>query len=448
VGRNILYGKLGRSMPLTLEKCGTLGGDIEMSAVLTLLANRYPDDRIILIGRNSGEDPRAIGLPANVYNPWHVFGDDVRRDLKQLGFKGNMTPTEQHRYGDVIDKYTLPYFHAADAIVMWVGQHGTSNHPLPKVEDRSVWTKPQDAFAHYAGFILRGINEWREINPLEREEIWLNADPRNYHKMRDLKWPLRHPILTQYNFTHAIKHERYEDTIPPGILGFEHYAKAVNGVWESTTSNVYSRLELNALVPGTPSGDLLSYNNSWEGREPFGLVINEARAIGLPQRKTRLQIMHDWVMPLNPHFIHGTWSNEAMGSLQGRWGIKKITSLPWHFYTATMHRVLSTFTTPSSGSGWATTKPWEAFGLGVVCFFHPDYDDQDNILRDAPRDLHEWLRPRTPGDLAKRVRHLSTPAGRSDWEALVALQYDHFRKNVDDPLFMSYINYRLEGSYS
>ncbi len=88
----------------------------------------------------------------------------------------------------------------------------------------------------------------------------------------------------------------------------------------------------------------------------------------------------------------------------------------------------STFTTPSSGSGWATTKPWQAFAVGTVCFFHPEYDTQGHIiptlkqLDDAERNqspdavhgwdvntaqLARWLRVRDAGDLAKRVRHLN-----------------------------------------
>jgi hypothetical protein len=455
--RKILYGKIGRSMPLTLEKCGTLGGDIEMTAVLTALANAYPDDEIILIGRNTGENPQDVGLPKNITNPWTEWGPRLRNYLNGTGLNHPNLSVEEHRIAlRFIMSMTHDTFVDADAMVIWVGQHGTSNSPIPKIGDRSVLTKPQDAFTYYSGFLLRGINLWRDVDPIQREPIFLNADPRNYLKMRDMKWPLRYPVLTQFNFDHNIKHERYGDHTPvlSGYWGSRSDITAETGgdVWRSTVQNVYSRLELNALMSGTPSGDLLTYDGNWENRRPFGVVINEARVVGVPERLGRLRAMHDWIMPLRPAFVHGTWSDKSMNSLANRWGFNlQITPLPWSDYAAKMHTVRCTFTTPSSGSGWATTKPWEAFGLGVVCFFHPDYDTQNNILGDASPHLHAWLRVKTPAQLRDRVIHLNTVAGRQDWERLVDLQHQHFIRNISGnhrPTFMKMIDDRLNGVVS
>lgn len=459
MGRTLLYGKIGRSMPLTLAKCGTLGGDIEMTATLTALATRYPDDTIVLIGRNTGENPRDVDLPPNVFNPWTQWNVDVRNFININKMNHPNLSIDEHRVlANYMDNLTYGTFNDADAIIMWVGQHGTSNGPIPKIGDREEFTKPQDAFAFYSGYLLRGINRWRDINPLLFEPIFLNADPRNYLKMRDLKHPLFHPVLTQFRFQHNIKHERYGDSDKAGFirmiedqsidydvrqnLGYEADAN----VWRSVVFNNYSRLELNALMPGTPSGDLLSFNDVWNGRAPFGVVINEARAIGVKYEKSRLHAMHKWIMPLQPSFIHGTWSDKAMESLRETWGSDlQIKPLPWSRYSETMHQVRCTFTTPSSGSGWATTKPWEAFGLGVVCFFHPDYDTQDNILKDAPADLREWLRVKHLAELYDRVTFLSKPEGRETWLKLVRAQRVHFNRNVNDPIFMKMINDRLEN---
>lgn len=433
-----LYGKLGRSMPLTLAKCGTLGGDIEMTATLTALAKMRPDDTIVLIGRNTGENPQLAGLPDNIINPWTELNGVVRQFLNDNKMNHpNLSIKEHQLAGEFMLGLTAGWWDAADDVVMWIGQHGTTNHPIPKVEDRSILTKPHDAFTYYVGYLLRGINRWRDIDPLRHEPVFLNADPRNYLKMRDLKHPLSHPVLTQFDFTHNIKHERYGD---PGGYG---------DVWSAKVHNTYSRLELNALLPGTPSGDLLKFNGAWENRRSFGIVINEARAIGVPYPKTRLHAMLNWIMPLNPAFIHGTWSKSSVQAVRvaGYTGFDP-SPLPWSQYTDTMHQVRCTLTTPSSGSGWATTKPWEAFGLGVVCFFHPDYDTQDNILKDAPTMLQRWLRVRSFTELRDRVIHLSTPAGRQDWEWLVLAQRAHFDNNVGTfgatPTFMNMINDRLE----
>lgn len=442
------YAKLGRSMPLTLDACGTLGGDIEMTAALTTLAQRRPQDTFVLVGRNSNDDPKTAGLPHNVENPWHTWQHEFRtfnKALRERSLNG-LTIEAELELCHFFDELTGPTFDGLDAVVMWIGQHGTSNFPIPRIEDRSALTKPQDWCMYYASFLLRGVNRWRDIDPWKREEINLNADPRNRHKMRDLKWPLRHPVLTQYKFINNIKHERYNDTNAyPTWDYYRTMRDTAVDVWESTVCNIYSRVELNALVPGTPSGDLLTFNDDWSGRSHFGLIINEARTIGVKPEWLRLTAMNEYVMPNAPAFIHGTWSARSMEQLQRRWGINPIHSIPWDRYVPILQSTRCTFTTPSSGSGWATTKPWEAFGAGVVCFFHPKYDDQNHILRDADPTLQRWLRVKTPDQLHSRIQHLNSVAGRSDWEWLVNQQKVHFDNAMRDLTYARLIDERLDA---
>lgn len=454
------YGKLGRSMPLTLERCGNLGGDVEMAAVVGELARRHPEHEFWLLGRNSGERPRDVGLPDNVVNPWTVWAPELRARMRYIETKGGLTTETQRRVIDLFDSITLEMFRQCDQHVWWVGQHGTTNMPLPKIDDRSVLTKPQDWSIYYASFILRGINAWRDVDPLNREEVWLNADARNRHKMRDLKWPLRHPILTQFNFTNNLKHERFieggdeaksqfatywdqmKQCARDGQRAHRHWEnlgyEEGGAIWRSIVQNVYSRLEVNGLRPGTPFGDLISFNDEWDRPGRFGLFINEARAIGVRPELARLPILKQWVLPLQPDFIHGTWSDRAMTEL----GFK-IVPAPWSLYYPRLHSVRCTFTTPSSGSGWATAKPWEAFAGGTVCFFHPAYDTQDNILGDADPTLREWLRVRVPEELERRVRHLSSESGRPDWEWLVMKQREHFDAAMTELRYIKMIEERI-----
>jgi hypothetical protein len=449
VGKIIGYGKLGRSMPLSLDKCGNLGGDVEMAAVVSRLAQRHPDDTFVLIGRNTGEDPQSVGLPGNVVNPWARgksgwgWKDQLSEVTDRLELRGaTLTSERQLALARSFDNITGPTFDMLDGFIMWVGQHGTSNTPIPKVTDVHTLTKPQDWCAWYSGFMLRGINRWREVNPWNREEISLNADARNRHKMRDLKWPLRHGILTQFNFEHKLKHERYGDPRLVDQLGgwrWQDYASDIGqNTWHSTVRNVYSRLEINGLYPGTPFGDLISFNDDWDRPGDFGLFINEARAIGISPFMTRRHIMKSWVLPFDPHFIHGTWSAESKVEFN-----RDIKPAAWDQYYPKLHSVRCTLTTPSSGSGWATAKPWEAFAAGTVCFFHPQYDTQDNILADAPPDLRSYLRVRTPEELQKRIKFLSSREGRTDWEWLIKAQRTHFDYALRDEYYMKLIESRL-----
>lgn len=442
MGKLIGYGKLGRSMPLTLAKCGNLGGDVEMIAVVKELALRHPDDEFILVGRNSAEHPWEVGLPENVFNPWalgpgswKIALDDA---VRHLGIKGEvLTPPLQLALAAAFDDITFPTFAKLDAMVMWVGQHGTSNTPIPKVSDPTELTKPQDWCAWYSGFMLRGINHWRDTRgPWEYEEICLNADARNRHKMRDMKWPFRHPILAQFNSTKLLKH--YRDGDPAYSEAGRWGADALDiNTWRSTVHDTYARLEVNGLRPGTPFGDLISYSENWERPGHFGLFINEARAIGVRPALARKNIMRDWIEPLNPHFIHGTWS-----SLEYKDVIKPA---PWDQYFPRLHSVRCTLTTPSSGSGWATAKPWEAFAAGTVCFFHPEYDTQNNILGDAPEWLQYWLRVKSVDELRTRVDYLSSDAGTDDWLHIIRTQRAHFQLALSELTYMKMIEKRIYG---
>lgn len=430
------YGKLGRSMPLTLEKCGSLGGDVEMVAIVKQLAEAHPDDTFFLLGRNSGEDSRKIIAP-NVCNPWLELGwSELLRDgiKRARSSKGGLTVEDELRVRDLFDDITSEAFTMCNAHVWWVGQHGTSNYPIPRVDDRTKLTKPQDWSIYYAGFILRGINAWRDQDPWQNEEIWLNADPRNYHKMRDLKWPLLKPVLAQFDYQRGNKNERYGETEGRGKWG----VSGTPDVWESIVKSVYSRLEINGLAPGTPFGDLLEaigVKTVMSGRKRFGLFINEARAY-VNESLTRKTALRDWVLPANPDFIHGTWSKESQAEL----GIT-IEPAPWSAYIPTLQSVRYTMTTPSSGSGWATTKPWEAFAAGTICFFHPKYDTQDHILRDATPGMRLWLRPRSPREMQEYMSHLDMNPG--DRTRLVEEQRNHFEKAMRDRLWMKMVSDRI-----
>ena len=443
MGKIIGYGKLGRSMPLTLDKCGNLGGDVEMVATVKELALRHPEDIFILIGRNSGEPGSTIA--PNIINPWSdsTYGWKAALDeeVARQNLKGVvLTPEKQLKLAKIFDSIVGPTFDSLDGFVMWIGQHGTSNQPIPKVDDPTQLTKPQDWCAWYSGWMLAGINRWRDGDPWNREEVNLNADARNRHKMRDLKWPLRHPVLAQYTASKPLKHHRYGE--PSGnmmLSDWIKYARDIgNDTWYSTVHDVYSRLEINGLYPGTPFGDLISFNDDFERPGNFGMFINEARAIGVRPELQRWTIVRDWVLPLNPHFLHGTWSKES----QARLG-REIYPAAWEDYYPKLHSVLCTLTTPSSGSGWATAKPWEAFAAGTVCFFHPEYDTQDNILGDAVPELRQWLRVRNSDELRARVQHLSTQSGYTDWLWLINAQRNHFDRAMAEKAYMTMIERRL-----
>jgi len=434
VRRKIIgYAKLGRSMPLQLANCGSLGGDHEMVPTLKLLAERHPDVDFLLVGRNSGEEPTDVGLPENVLNPWRTWAPILRQRLNADGLNySNLTIDDHLRVRQLMVDLTRDTFASLDEIVMWIGQHGTSNSPLPSIRDRATLTKPYDWATLYAGYLLHNVNAWRDVDPIAREEVLLNSDARNYVKFRDAAWAWCHPVLSQYTFTSTAKHERYGrgDEL---LAAFP--AKSYDGIWESRVRNVYARLEISSLVPGTPFGDTLRFDDTWDGRDAFGIVVNETKREVAPQR-SRLRALQEYVLPLEPAWVHGHWSEASRRILN-----REIEPLPLADYPGTMHTVHSTLTTPASGSGWATAKPWEAFALGVVCFFHPRYDDQDHVLNDAPTELHDFLRVKSPKELARRVHMVH--ADREVWTWAVTLQRRHFEDAIAALDYLKIIESRL-----
>jgi hypothetical protein len=444
MGNTIGYGKIGRSIPLQLGKCSSLGGDVEMAATLHKLATDRPDDTFLILGRNSGETAEEAGLPRNVVNPWTEWG--WATDLKLYRAKhrldgGNFSVDQQLKLFDFYEKTMGAVVGSIDDMVIWIGQHGTTNWPKPGIVGKSAGrlTKPQDTSIHYSAPLILAVNLWRDRDPLLLHEVLLNSDVRNYLKCRDFAWPHTMPVLAQHTYSHDVKYERGGRPLT-GVerwLDTEVHTQHGHSLWKTKVRVEYARLEVNSLVPGTPFGDTFEFSDEWEGRGRFGVVINETRTY-VNSAKSRLAAMRDWILPCNPDWVHGVWSKPSEAEL-GR----TFTPVPVTEYPRKLHEVRCTFTTPASGSGWATAKPWEAFAAGTVCFFHPLYDDQNNILGDAPAELRDWLRVKNPDSLRNRVDLLSRD--RDLWTALVKAQRAHFEKAVGDLSYMRRISERLDG---
>jgi hypothetical protein len=418
--------KIGRTIHFDPKKWGFVGGDDEPPLTLRTLAERSPWHQFIIVGLNSGWETAKDSYPSNVVNPWPDM-PEVREAIA----KSN---TSDDVYRAFANSKLHRIFAGLDALIVWAGQSGTSNTAIPKVG--SSWesgdlVSPLQSQLRHSGYATLGINAFRERDPLKYEEIWLNPDPRNVPKMRDLKWPQRHPILTQFNFTETRKFERYTDKRTPEECGFENTQWEGDHVWVSGQEHQYSRLEICGITPEHIGMHVQGYH----ARRRFGLFINEARTYVTHARRP---IIKEWVLPLEPDFIHGKWGDGHVEEL-GR----EITPAPWADYYPLLCSVKSTFTTPSSGSGWATTKPWQAFATKTVCFFHPRYDTQDNILRDLPPFTRHYLRVESPDELAARVDAVNED--QDLWDKLTNDQYELYQNACADPTYAQLIEERISG---
>lgn len=442
------YGKIGRAIGLTPNSWGVVGGDDEPPLLLKTMAETWPEHTFVLLGRNSGENPQEAGFPPNVENPFV----DLKNDLLSIT-RGNGSPMsieQLYRTAPGLIQLWGPVFDTLDSVIMWMGQHGTSNYPIPKTDGSGVLTRPQDAFVYYVGPMIGGVNRWTSKDPLNRSAIWLDADPRNYLKCRDLAWPPR-DVLGQFNFTKKEKHWRYRETGAPADYGFK--GDWVNGdpntnTWHAEHKYIYSRLEICGILPEHVPSD---FADGWESRWHFGLFINEARAY---VANNRLAALRDYVLPLNPAFIHGKWSKKSLEEIERIMGDGySIAPAPAEVYYDNLRSVRSTFTTPSSGSGWATTKPWQAFATGTACFFHPKYDTQGHIIPTLEQvekgevedpnlaQLARWLRVRKPDDLFKRVNALNFD--RDAWTWIVTEQRKLYDRACQERVILDHIKQRM-----
>jgi hypothetical protein len=433
------YCKLGRTIGLTPASWGVVGGDNEGPILLQKLARRFPEHEFVLLGRNSGEVPQDVGFPPNVVNPFVDCADGVRAACK--GNHTPMTPSEVEKTTRGLIEVWWPYVHDLDHVIIWAGQHGTSNTKIPNLKDGTL-TNPQDSFVYYAGWLLQCLNFWRDQDPQRRRDIWLVPDPRNYLKGRDLKWPPAR-ILAQYDWVKKEKHYRYQDPIPPSEYGYRPENVEWSGepsVWLARHHYEYAGLELG----GIPQSLARQSYPSWEERDRFGVLINENRTY---VKQARLPILQEWILPAAPDWVHGKWTKKSLEALGA-----DIEPIPWETAYQKLGTVRATFTTPASGTGWATTKPWEAFAAGTACAFHPGYDTQGHIIPtrdqlergDFPeslKTLSRWLRPNKPDDFFQFVRIMSSD--RDIWSWVVQEQRKLFDEQMSNPILFKKLSEEL-----
>lgn len=446
--KRILFSKLGRAWSLDPKSVSSLGGDQDVQVLLLKLAKRHPDVEFVLIGKNSGESPQAVGYPANVTNPWEVW----RSTFKNVPFSKIVAktvadkPETMKRIADKVQEFVAlakPYLDTADDWIDCLGQHGAANTFIPQIvaeladgtkvagswDNPETWTNPQMSFVNYCSYLAGAMKYWTEqVCRHQDGPQFICFDPRNTIKIREISWPPRRPILAQYNQTYSSKVERYSDPTNPADYGFEGFTWDAT-CWAGKLDYKYGAVELCSM----PAPELLEYNH-----EPpttrFGIISNETRK---QVKNFRSKFIVEWIIQQLPDSeIYGQWSKESLGWFQHE-GLKtKVEPVPYSKMYSTLRTFKSTLTLPASGSGWATIKAWEAFANGVVCFFHEDYDDQGHIIptleqaqADPTHPLSElalFLRVRNRQEFLERVNLIDHDDER--WRYITTLQRFVFEK--------------------
>lgn len=408
------YGKLGRATALDEKKWGVIGGDHESRALLLQLAERNPDHEFVLIGRRTPvRHEIEAKLPINIELPPRPAVPDVMKLTKKDPEAMALLRKTTDELVEVID--------GCDRHAVWLGQHGASSFPIPKI-DGTGDTTAMTSFMNYVAPFVEGFNRWQDRDP-EREVLWMNTDVRNWMKARDLKWHPRRPILCQFDFDKKAKSYRFGDTCPPSALGYSDTEVRDDGLWVNTIRYRYSGLEVCYVQDWEPT-------IGYEDRDRFGVLHNGAPGA---VKKSRGETLRDWAVPCRPDWVVGKWTDSEKEVL----GYDVTPPVPYFEIEQLLGSVTCIFLEPALGYGWVTPKIFEAWSVGTVPFVHPDYDKQGHVLPtlemcDAEvvdpglAHLARWLRPQSPEELNERIEALSESAETYHW--LSQIGYDYFCK--------------------
>lgn len=371
----IAYGKLGRAMQVERALASNVGGDIE---VVNLLDRLLKDGHEVhIVGRSQGHrDPFLYG--GRYIDQWD---DGVFEGVPRLSNSDRALTDGFKAYDSFLRNavYKLPKF---DAILLWIGQHGTSLAPVPGIQKDGTTTPMLNdvVYGHPVSLVSNILRERDGVRT-----TWLCPDPRNVIKHRGLWHNDQAPVLAQFNTTRNFS--TWDERVEGGRLG------------RSTIQYNYSGIEMLAVqhVQPTPEGRARRLASPPE--TAFGLLSNEGyNNLGT---KGRCHLVKTWLDGVDCE-IFGTWSEKSQVELN-----RRISPVPHNHVLGTLQRWRSTLTLPATAGGWATSKPWECFLAGIVCFRHPDYDSQDHIYgKHMPEDLRRFLSPLTSHAFRERVKRL------------------------------------------
>jgi hypothetical protein len=472
---NVGYAKLGRSLQLDLSK-GDMAGNAEATNVLVRLARRNPSVTWYLVGKNNG-----VGdLPDNIINLWPpnvskapwLHGEQLYRcgfckTPASSAVAWRLDCCDRARECLNLEDYVKAVMMRLDALVMHVGQHGVVHAPIPTVNkkwDEGDFATPYAWARNYGHYLIEGFNKFCDAQPNggKGKVVWLCADPRNFFKARDIKWPTGatndEPVLAQYEYSRDAKHERYLDLRSPAELGFKGEQLRDGQVWKVMHHYVHSGLEM-AMLPE----DWDTWGaKSWHERDEVGVATTAAY---IPDRRMRRSAMiEDWVFSQFPDaHVFGKWNEKSLADVTG----KVVENNPLDFpdllgsYRTTI--ALPPTGTIANGMRWCTAKPYQVFAARSVCFMLPPTDAQGWIIPNTEQvdgskqvepglwsmrddwtqdELHlaRWLRVRNAEDYGKRARAAQDEA---TWNWLVDTQRNLLERRWNEHRLETMIEERI-----
>ena len=349
MGKQIAFAKLGKSIKF-VTAYSPIGGDNEAPSMLRILANNNPDITFHIIGRsdfNRLTDEQRVDL----------FPYDNVKDA----FDGHKGPADPDRVIHYFDDLGFQ----PDAFVMMMGQVGNVSIPnrIWGQRDPSKTVSIIDMTKNYTTPITKWLNDNKDMKVIE-----ICNDPR--YTLKQSKDCFVDPMISLSQYTYEYEREAsrdYEDQTRVKTKVPAKYA-------EAEKIFLYDRKKVAANAEGRDTN--------------FMVVLNE----GTP---SRYNLLKEWVLnSVDDVEIYGKWDHENALSDSRFKG-----SMPLEDLQKKLKNVRSTFIIPIA-KGWTTSKYIEMIHAGVIPFFHPTYDDQDNLK------VPNWLRPKNPKQMMQAVEML------------------------------------------
>lgn len=179
---------------------------------------------------------------------FHIYGQTTNNPLPHL--PNVFAPLAEVRNSDYesclrVAQETLAI---CDHAVAFLNQHNSVSMKdcIPKLNGNGVVT-PLIQPTTLVAPAIHALNCWQDAD-ITRDPVFICNDTRSTLKSRDLKYPPRRPVLSQWDGEVTLKHYRFGDDRSPSSLGFDADDQEVPGHWVATHQYVYAQIELPELL--------------------------------------------------------------------------------------------------------------------------------------------------------------------------------------------------------
>ena len=374
---------IGSSMKFSKEKLKRSDGTSEYYKLIWALCRNSSVNEVWLLQRSDWKkltfeekvefDPR--GVLRDIYTEFEVQVPPGRRQ----GPDGNLiphTPDEQTRYKDLWNK--VQDLGQPDFGLGFASQGLTMvNIPgiIPGIKDPSKMTSSLDMTVIYSAPIIHYLNmsniPWYMIL----------TDPRYVKPKQKWRDMVNGPkeCIAQYNYDIDFTHF---DTYPNPATGQEITEKLVLK---------YSGIEKMNLI-----GEEIIRPDS-ERDIKFSIVAMQS-SYGKQEVDYRLEALKKWILsqPGSVNYnIYGKWDERFTKGYTQFQGYRDPAEID-EIFKSTRYTLIIPIR-----PNWVTSKYAEMLRVGVLPFFHPDYDTQFSTI---PQD--HYLRVKTPGEMFTKIDEL------------------------------------------